>query len=278
MNLISKLCIISYNSRGFSPEKQDFCQLITSKAVVGDNLPILCNQENFVLRGNSYRINQTLPGYHCIIKPAIKETHDKGRARNGMFIAIPEVLKSCVNNVSPEFWRVQAVTIKSSSSTLLLINSYFPNDPKTANFDDEELIETFAHIKRVIEVNDFDLLCFCGDINADFSRNTGFVHTVQQKIEDLSLETAWSNHEADFTFIYNDAEDRSHTAVIDHFFWNQMTKLAVQNAGVLHIPENLSDHCPIYCTLDIGSVSVQKSLKQDDQRSPKPSWKKGFRC
>ena len=123
INLISKLCILSYNSRGFAPEKQDFCQFLTSKAVVGDNLPILCNQENFVLRGNSYKINQTLPGYHCIINPAIKVTHDKGRARNGMFIAIPEVLKSCVNNVSPGFWRVPAVTIKSSSATLLLINS-----------------------------------------------------------------------------------------------------------------------------------------------------------
>ena len=83
----SKLCIISYNSRGFAAEKQDFCQLITSKAIVGDKLPILCNQENFVLRGNSYRINQALPGYHCMIKPAIKETHDKGRAKNSMFIA-----------------------------------------------------------------------------------------------------------------------------------------------------------------------------------------------
>ena len=42
-----------------------------------------------------------------------------------------------------------------------------------------------------------------------------------------------------------------------------MTKLAVLNPGVLHIPENLSDHCPIYCTLDIGSVSIEKSLKHD---------------
>ena len=74
-----------------------------------------------MLRGNSYKINQALRGYHCIINPAIKETHDRGRAR----IAVPEGM-----------------------------NTYFPNDPRTANFDDTELIETFAHIKRVIETND----------------------------------------------------------------------------------------------------------------------------
>ena len=103
---------MSYNSRGFAPEKQEFCQLITSETIIGDKLPILCNQENFVLRGNSYKINQSFPNYHCIIKPAMKETHDKGRARNGMFIAIPEILKNCVNDVSPDFLGIQAITIK----------------------------------------------------------------------------------------------------------------------------------------------------------------------
>ena len=51
----------------------------------------------------------------------------------------------------------------------------------------EELLETFNHIKRAIDENEFDLLCICGNINADFSRNTGFVRTVQQQVDDLTL-------------------------------------------------------------------------------------------
>ena len=270
----SKLCIISYNSRGFSSEKQDFCQLLTSKTVVGNNLPILCNQENFVLRGNSYKINQALKGYHCIINPAIKETHDKGRARNGMFIAVPDCMKSRDNNVSPGFWRVQAITIKSSSSTLLLINTYFPNDPRTANFDDSELMETFAHIKRVIETNECDLIVFCGDINSDFKRNSGFVQSVRNQVEDMSLDTAWRTHEVGFTFVYNDADDNSHTAVLDHFFLNETTQRAVLDAGVIHLPDNMSDHCPIFCTLDVQSIEVDKSSNPQAENPPKPSWKK----
>ena len=273
LNDQTKLCILSYNSRGFSADKQEFCKLITSKAIIGDKLPILCNQENFLLRGNSYKINQALKGYYCIINPAIKETHDRGRARNGMFIAVPEIMKSQVNNVSPGFWRLQAITIKSSSSTLLLINSYFPNDPKTVNFDDQELLETFRQIKKVIESNDFDILVLCGDINADFSRNTGFVNSVKSHVDDLNLETAWEAHEADFTFMYNDGDNRSFTAMLDHFFYNEITRQAVLAAGVIHLPENLSDHCPIFCTIDIEAIPVEKAEKKHEDIS-KPSWKK----
>ena len=191
-----------------------------------------------------------------------------------MFIAIPEAIKSSVNDVSPAFWRVQAVTIKLASSTLLLINSYFPNDPRTMNFADEALIETFVEIKRVIDSTEFDLLCLCGDINADFSRNSGFVHSVKQQIDDLSLNMIWQAHEVDFTFVYNDEEDISHVATIDHFFWNNLAMTAILDAGVLHIPENVSDHCPIYCTVDVELVTADKAIKNSDNVSEKPCWKK----
>ena len=95
------ICIFSYNSRGFSQMKQDYCQLLVSKQTAGNRIPILCNQEHFILRGNSYKINQSLPGFYCIINPAIKETHDKGRAKNGMFIAVPSSMKRQIEDVSP---------------------------------------------------------------------------------------------------------------------------------------------------------------------------------
>ena len=51
-------------------------------------------------------------------------------------------------------------------------------------------MEPFAHIKRVIEINEFDLIVFCGDINSDFKRNSGFVQSVRNQVEDMSLDTA----------------------------------------------------------------------------------------
>ena len=73
-----ELCVISYNSRGFGMEKQEYCRYLMSSAFVGNKTPILCNQENFIMRGNCYKINQALLGYHVFVKPAVKETQDKG--------------------------------------------------------------------------------------------------------------------------------------------------------------------------------------------------------
>ena len=72
----SKLCFLSYNSRGFGVQKQMMCKFLTSEGVVGDKTPILCNQENFLLKANSYKICQTLQGFHVFIKPAVKYSHD----------------------------------------------------------------------------------------------------------------------------------------------------------------------------------------------------------
>ena len=86
--------------------KQDYCRLLVSEQTVGNKIPIICNQENFILRGNSYRINQSIPGFYFLINPAIKETHDKGRGKNGMFIAVPSSIKSQIEDVSPGYWRL----------------------------------------------------------------------------------------------------------------------------------------------------------------------------
>ena len=82
-----------------------------SPYVSGNKLPVLCNQENFVLKGNCYKIRKALPGYFTLIKPAVKTSHDKGRPKGGLFIAVPEKIKNEVKDVSPVFWRTQAAII-----------------------------------------------------------------------------------------------------------------------------------------------------------------------
>ena len=115
-----KVCVYSHNSRGFSDIKKDFCRLLLSNIITGDKLPILCNQENFILRENSYKVIQALPNFQVIINPAIKNNLDHGRPCNSMFIAFPDTIKNQVTDVSPSFWRLQAIKIKFVSSTLLL--------------------------------------------------------------------------------------------------------------------------------------------------------------
>ena len=126
-----------------------------------------------------------------IFNPAIKNDLNHGRPSNGMFIAYPVQIKNQVFDVSPGFWRLQAVNIKFSSATLLLINSYFPTDSQRNCTDETDLLETLSHIKRVIEVTKSDTVLWVGDINSDFLRNTSHTGAVQDALQDLGLLTAW---------------------------------------------------------------------------------------
>ena len=65
------LCIFSYNSRGFAEEKQDICKSLMTKS--DKYYPILCNQENFLLKGNNYKVKQCLPDARIIFKKAEKD-------------------------------------------------------------------------------------------------------------------------------------------------------------------------------------------------------------
>ena len=115
----TELCVFSYNSRGFGALKQDFCNHLSSRSVVGNKIPILCNQEHFILRANSYKLNQALPNSHIVINPAEKASHCKGRARGGMFIAVPDYFKNNIQDVSPGHWRLQAVLVKTEGSIIV---------------------------------------------------------------------------------------------------------------------------------------------------------------
>ena len=119
-------CIISYNSRGFGNCKKDF---ISALPTIGGCATIICNQENFLLKNNEYMARQILPEHHLFFKPARKDGFD-GRPKNGMFIAVPLCLKEKTKDVSPESNRVQSIVIEENACRTLLLNTYFPTDPR----------------------------------------------------------------------------------------------------------------------------------------------------
>ena len=130
----TQACVVSYNSRGFGHSKQKFCENLTT-SFCGDKVPILCVQELYVLKGNSYIVQQVLPSSHIFFKSSVKDNQNFGRAKNGMFVAVPDALKEKFDDVSPTYWRVQAVTFIST----LILNVYFPTDPGTLEYNDNEL-------------------------------------------------------------------------------------------------------------------------------------------
>ena len=263
----TQICVTSYNSRGFSESKQSFCENLSTN-ICGDKLSVLCVQEHFLLRGNSYIVQQALPDCHIFFKSAVKTDQSSGRPKNGMFIAVPDKIKERFSDVSPSHWRVQAVLLDS----LLIVNVYLPTDPGTVQFNDDELNETLEVIRNVIEANESMQVLIAGDLNTEFSRNSGHVQTVSTFIDDLGIKMAWRRFYADFTHV-SMRNDVTYIHTLDHFLWSEGTDNDIVDAGVIHLVENESDHCPIFCNILIPSIETPQKKSQSYQRL-KPSWKK----
>ena len=268
LKMEDKVCIISYNSRGFGDCKKEFVRDLMN---VAGCQAILCNQENFILKNNAYMIMQTLPEHKIIFKEAIKDGFD-GRPKNGMFIAIPKSIKAeAIKDVSPESFRIQSVTLEVGTYKLLVVNTYFPTDTK-GDFDENELLLLLSDIENVLDRNDFDHVVWTGDINADFRRKTKHVKLIDEFVKKCHALKSWDSYQVDFTHV-TEREGSTFTSIIDHFIWDEGFKQHVEDAGVLHVPENMSDHSPVYCKFRMPSYEKIERGTTEKKRET-PSWKK----
>ena len=181
----------------------------------GSSTSILCNQENFLLKANGYIINQALPD---LFIPAEK---DFGRPKNGIFIAIPEILKENVTDISPIHGKIQAATIKTKNSKIMIINSYFR--PGSSTNMDPELEELIAVNNSLLMNYQFDDVIWMGEINADFCRNAKHVWKIETYLNYTKLVKAWDSFQIDFTH-ESEKDKTTLPCSIDHFFWNKKMK------------------------------------------------------
>ena len=228
----NKLCIFSYNSRGFNTDKQVFCCKLLMPS--GPSTTISCNQEHFLLKANGY-IKQSLPYHHILFKPA-ENDYLEGRSKNGMFIAIPEIMKENLTGISLSHWRIQAAITMTKNNEIAIINSFFPQGSNT----DPELEELIAVINSLLMNYKFDHVIWIGDINADFCRNTKHIWRIETYLNDTKLVKAWDSFQIAFTHEFEN-DETTFTCCIDHFFWNEKLNKKVLEAGVLHLLDNLSD-------------------------------------
>ena len=78
----------------------------------------------------------------------------------------------------------------------LVINSYFPCDPRSDNFDESELLKLLGDISNAIETSCCQKVMLLGDLNADFSRCSTFTELVHDFISDLGLRLFWHDSES----------------------------------------------------------------------------------
>ena len=138
------------------------------------------------------------------------------------------------------------------------------------HYNDGELTEVLNEIEHILDNNDYDDSVLCGDLNYDKNRISGFAKRVRDFMSRLGLCPVWEKFPTDFTHIHTDSKS---TSVIDHFFVNQRLLDLVEDAGPVHLGNNLSRHSPIMMRIQIPSIPT-RAPKPDVPKMRRPAWYK----
>ena len=82
--------------------------------------------------------------------------------------------------------------------------------------------------------------------------------------------TAWDTFQVDFTHTY-EKEGSTFISTLDHIYMSKDIFKTTKDAGVIHDPDNSSDHEPIYCVFE--SLSICESTSKSTTFQPRPSWR-----
>ena len=215
------------------------------------------------------------------IVPAYKENNQvtRGRGKSGLVTMWKKGLTKYVSKVSCSNFRIQATKFKFPAGPVLVINSYFPCDPRTDNFDDSELITLLADLRSVIQSSECNNVLLAGDLNSHFDRQSRFTNLVDNELADLGLVLLWQNTDnnphhwiqpVDYTYL-SVSNNVASCSTIDHFGASHRMYTAVKEAGVIHSGENLSNHSAIYLKIRLGDIE----LSMDEPRKERMvSWQR----
>ena len=126
----------------------------------------------------------------------------------------------------------------------------------------------------IIKDNEFNHLVIGGDLNADFSRNTGFVHDMTDFIQNRGLCCSWDSFPINCTYVF-ESDNLTSSSSIDHFLWNSEMSNSIIDAGTIHNTDNSSKHLPIFCKIKTDVIQTIVTNEQPHYvNSRKLSWKK----
>ena len=70
----------------------------------------------------------------------------------------------------------------------------------------------------------------------------------------------------------SELNDTLRVSTIDHFFWNSTPNDFIMEAGVLHLPDNLSDHSPVFCKIKTQIINKHTSSPCPVKTNATPCW------
>ena len=278
----TSLCITSYNSTGLGIASQNF---ISTLSLFSN---IICLQEHFLLDSKSKTYSNTnklrkLFGnkYDMFIVPASKDTSQvsRGRGKGGLATLWDKSLTKYVSQVKCSSFRLQATKFKFPSGSFLVINTYFPCDPRVNDFNEEELLHLLAEIKNIMNIQACRCNLVLGDLNSHFSRGSHFTTIIENFFRDINFIIYWENPDTDPDHFIH-AVDYTHLQVhtgetfvstIDHFASNDTLYNSVVEAGVFHSGDNPSNHSPIFAKV---VLDLDMKVTESNHVRKRVNWRK----
>ena len=266
---------LSYNSTGLNSVKSDWIQDL----LVYCDIHLAQLQEHFMKDKNiDSFFSDKFKDYDSYLIPAYRSPdQDNGRARGGLAQLSSKKIGIRKERIGTNSWRLQAQILhigncqnpNTTRYSILWVNVYLPTDPQTINFDETELLEVMSEVENIIDGNEFDDVVLGGDLNYDEKRNSGFVKALGSILERLGLVSVWKKFPIDYTHIHTDLKS---TSVLDNFFLSERLLEHVEDAGPLHLGDNLSRHSPIMMKIKVDNIPVVRLKTKCKQWPRRPAW------
>ena len=213
------------------------------------------------------------PTSDSFVVPAYREPfQDSGRAKGGLAQLSNKGLDIRKERLATNNWRLQAQILHINDYRIIWFNCYFPTDPQTIQFEDEELSTVLENIENLLDTNSYDDCILGGDFNFDARRTSGFATVMKAFISRIGIVSIWDKYQVDYTHTHTD--QRSHS-VLDHFFVNQELLDKIVDAGPVHLGDNLSRHSTIMMKMELDQRVISSRNKQGSKiMQRRPAWYK----
>ena len=121
--------------------------------------------------------------------PAVKDKTQvsRGRGVGGLATIWKKSLTKYVTKLDSKNPRVQASMFNFPQCPIVVVNTYFPCDPRSSNSDLKELHNLLNDIEEIIRDLNLSNIMLCGDLNCDFERENRFTITIADWIKNLNL-------------------------------------------------------------------------------------------
>ncbi len=170
--------------------------------------------------------------------------------------------------------RLCGVLVTMGNFSFMIANVYMPTDTTYNRQNMYEYNAILQEIYNMKESLDIEHIILGGDFNTDPHRlNSLHTTAFNAMLENQNLRS-WTTSEfctADFSFESKISGVRS---LIDHFVLSERLFNEIVNADVIHLGDNLSDHCPISIRIDIPVSYILPNMQLNSLRTVTPLWHK----